>query len=330
MHALAPQGRAAGGGMTMRRRLLLQAGLAGLGALALARQGLAQSAPWRAEEFDWHDGGRDRSVPVRLYTPSAEAPSALPLLVFSHGIGGSRRGYSYIGQHLAGRGIASLHVQHVGSDRALWFGNLLSLPGRLRQAADPSEALARVHDVRFALDRLLAEPGRRFDAQRLAVAGHSYGANTSLLLAGAALPGYEGLHEARFKAAVFISAPPLHGVARPEAALAAVRLPSLHVSCTEDVIRVPGYYSEASERVRLFEQTGSAPKLLALFEGGSHSVFTDRPGTGGVVANPRIKAATQALVGDFVQAVFDGAAPAEALAPWRAAHAGLLADFRSA
>jgi hypothetical protein len=144
------------------------------------------------------------------------------------------------------------------------------------------------------------------------------------------LPGYEGLHEARFKAAVFISAPPLHGVARPEAALAAVRLPSLHVSCTEDVIRVPGYYSEASERVRLFEQTGSAPKLLALFEGGSHSVFTDRPGTGGVVANPRIKAATQALVGDFVQAVFDGAAPAEALAPWRAAHAGLLADFRSA
>ena len=34
--------------MTMRRRLLLQAGLAGLGALALARQGLAQPAPWRA------------------------------------------------------------------------------------------------------------------------------------------------------------------------------------------------------------------------------------------------------------------------------------------
>jgi predicted dienelactone hydrolase len=270
-------------------------------------------------------------VPVRLYTPSAEAPSALPLLVFSHGIGGSRRGYSYIGQHLAGRGIASLHVQHVGSDRALWFGNLLSLPGRLRQAADPSEALARVHDVRFALDRLLAEPGRRFDAQRLAVAGHSYGANTSLLLAGAALPGYEGLHEPRFKAAVFISAPPLHGVARPEAALAAVRLPSLHVSC----------HRGRDPRARLLQRGQRArapvrgrPAARPSCWRCSRAVRTRCSPTARAPAGwwP-IRASRPPRRPWWATSCRRCSTPPrrpKRLAPWRAAHAELLADFRSA
>ncbi|MBN8506567.1 MAG: alpha/beta fold hydrolase [Burkholderiales bacterium] len=312
----------------MKRRALL---LSSLAWAACARPN--EERAWRFEDIDWQDERRERAVPVRLYTPnlaSARSSAPLPLVVFSHGIGGSRRGYSYIGRHLASRGLASLHVQHVGSDRQLWAGNVLSLPGRLKSAADASEALARVHDVRFALDRLLAERPGEVDASRIAMAGHSYGANTSLLLAGAAVPGYDGLAEPRFKAAVFISAPPLHGIEQPEAALAAVRLPSLHITCTEDVIRVPGYFSRAAERIELFEQTGSRAKWLAVFEGGSHSVFTDRQGTGGAVQNPRIKAATQRLLGDFVQAVFDGAPLPERLASWHAEHAPMLKDWRGA
>ncbi len=314
-----------------RRALLLTAGAALLAAPRL----IAQPLPWRAEELDWLDEARDggpRAVPVRIYWPSEASATAgpLPLVVFSHGIGGSRRGYSYIGQHLASSGIASLHVQHVGSDRTLWGGNLLQLAGRLREAADEREALARVQDVRFALDRLLAEQGARIDAARVAVAGHSYGANTSLLLAGAAVPGAEGLAEPRFKAAVFISAPPLHGVAEPEKALAAIRLPSLHITATEDVIRVPGYYSEAKERIALYEQTGSPRKFLAVFKGGSHSVFTDRRGTGGAVANPRIKEATKQLIADFLRSAFDDGLPRpDRLHAWWQAHGSLLVDWRS-
>lgn len=313
-----------------RRALLLTAGAALLAAPRL----IAQPLPWRAEEHDWVDASREggsRAVPVRVYWPQGGGQTdtgPLPLLVFSHGIGGSRRGYSYIGQHLATHGIASLHVQHVGSDRALWSGSLFSLAGRLSKAADTHEALARTLDVRFALDRLLAEPASRIDASRLAVAGHSYGANTSLLLAGAAVPGYQDLAEPRFKAAVFISAPPLHGVDEPEKALAAIQLPTLHITCTEDVIRVPGYYSEARERVELFERTGSRAKWLAVFSGGSHSVFTDRRGTGGTVLNPRIKEATKHLIADFAHAVFDGEPRSERLHPWWKAHGSLLADWR--
>ena len=80
----------------------------------------------------------------------------MPLVVFSHGLGGSRRGYRYLGEHFASHGVASLHLQHVGSDRQLWGGNPLAMLGRLQTAAQDGEAMARVQDLRFALDMLLA------------------------------------------------------------------------------------------------------------------------------------------------------------------------------
>ena len=76
-------------------------------------------------DLDRHDSARDRLVPVRLYWPEAAASAPVPLIVFSHGIGGSRAGYSHLGRHWAEQGYASLHLQHVGSDNQLWRGNLL-------------------------------------------------------------------------------------------------------------------------------------------------------------------------------------------------------------
>jgi predicted dienelactone hydrolase len=135
-------------------------------------------------DLDWADAARQRAVPVRLYLPKFEA--RMPLVVFSHGIGGSRRGYSWLGQHFARSGIACLHVQHVGSDRALWMGSIFGLVERLQGAAQSQEAVARVQDLRFALDTLLAdELAGRLDSQRIVAAGHSYGANTALLASGA-------------------------------------------------------------------------------------------------------------------------------------------------
>lgn len=288
----------------------------------------AQAPAWRWQDLDWADPARQRPVPVRLYLPAGAPAEGLPLVVFSHGIGGSRRGYSYLGQHLAAQGLAALHVQHVGSDRALWSGSVFGLVGRLQAAAQTAEARARALDVRFALDQLQQERPGLVDASRIAMAGHSYGANTCLLVAGAAIPGEAPLTDPRIRAAVFISAPPLHGVPEPDRvlALAAIRVPTLHVTATDDVIRVPGYTSVAAERVALFEATGSAVKGLAVFEGGSHSVFTDRAGTGGPVANPRIKRATKELVADFVQGQFAGDATPR-LAHWHQRHQGLLARW---
>ncbi len=312
----------------MKRRSLLQVGAA----LALA----GPLRLWADEAFDtldldWTDGARQRPVPVRLYLPRAVA-GPVPLIVFSHGIGGSRRGYSWLGRHAAANGIASLHLQHVGSDRTLWSGGLFSLVGRLQDAAQADEALARAMDFRFALDTLLSsELAPRFDTTRIAAAGHSYGANTTLLVAGARVQ--QGgqplpLRDERVRAAIVMSAPPFYGEREPQRILESVTLPTLHVTCTEDVIRIPGYWSGFEDRLQVFEATGSARKWLAVYEGGSHSIFTDRGGTGGALLNPQVKQATRELALAFLRGVFDG--DEAALAQWPQRHAAILARFSPA
>ncbi|HEU5294118.1 MAG TPA: hypothetical protein VFU71_04965 [Burkholderiaceae bacterium] len=284
-----------------------------------------------ASDFDWVDAARNRPVPVRLYWPAQVAAGAsVPLVVFSHGIGSSRFGYSYLGRHFASHGIASLHVQHVGSDRQIWFGNPFGVVGRLWKAASEEEAIQRVRDLRFALDELLDRSayGERIDRTRIAAAGHSYGANTVMLAAGATLQrdGHSvDFRDPRIRAAVLLSAPPFYGEPAPERILATLTLPTLHVTATEDVIRVPGYYSASDDRVAVFDAAGSRVKTLAVFEGGSHSIFTDRAGTGGVLLNPRVKSATQELALAFLHSVFD--AQDDGMRQWPGKYRPLIARW---
>lgn len=286
-----------------------------------------------ANDFDWFDSQRQRRVPAKLYLPAANAVvGSVPLVVFSHGIGGSRDGYSYLGRYLAAHGYGSLHVQHVGSDRQLWFGNPFALPARLSDAAQDSEALHRVQDLRFALDKVLAaQEGALFDTRRIAAAGHSYGANTTMLIAGAQVEQQGkkvSLRDPRISAAILISAPPFYGMGDPGKILAGIAVPTLHITATDDVIQIPGYVSGLQDRVDIFKAMGSeraAPKVLAVFKDGSHSIFTDRVGTGGLNLNPRVKVATRQLALAFLNGI-----PASnylAVDAWSIIHGELVATF---
>lgn len=272
------------------------------------------TAPYSITDFDWIDQTRDRPVPVRLYWPVVASPDRpVPLVVFSHGIGGSRQGYSYLGKHWSSNGIASLHVQHVGSDSALWRGNPFGVVGRLQAAAQEKEAIARAADVHFALDQLLTDESNRFGAavnpQRLIMAGHSYGANTTLLSIGAQVVRNGqtiDCLDSRFSAAVIISAPPFYGESNLAAILSKVSVPTIHVTATDDVIEIPGYRSGLEDRLAIFDALVHAPKMLAVFHGGSHSMFTDRSFTGGFSLNAKVKVATAELAVAFFDAVFEG------------------------
>lgn len=292
--------------------------------------GAALASAYETLDLDWMDASRQRPVPVRLYWPEGE--QSVALVVFSHGIGGSRRGYRYLGEHFASRGVASLHLQHVGSDRSLWGGNPFSLLGRLQDAAQEREALDRVRDLRFALDQVLAHEvfGARIDRARIAAAGHSYGANTVMLASGAAIVR-DGrpveLRDARIRAAVLLSAPPFYGEKDPAPILRPVTLPTLHITATEDTIRIPGFYSPVDDRLAVFEAMGGPLKALAVFEGGSHSIFTNRGASGGAELNARVKEATRELALAFLQRVFDGSG--EALERWPQTYAALLARWVS-
>ncbi len=284
---------------------------------------------YEARYFEWQDEARRRQVNVKVYLPTAQGQGPVPLVVFSHGIGGSREGYTYLGKHWAANGIASMHLQHVGSDRSLWRGNPLTLVSRLQDAASESEAMDRARDLRFALDQLLADPvAQRVDAGRIAAAGHSYGANTTLLVAGARVTR-DGkaldFSDPRIRAAVILSAPPFYGEADTAGILQNVHIPTLHITAQDDDIRIPGYYSGVDDRRAVFAATGSADKTLVVFKAGSHSMFTDRLGTGGAVWNPQVKAATRDLSLGFLRSVFDG--NTRAFEPEVARHQALYQDF---
>jgi pimeloyl-ACP methyl ester carboxylesterase len=324
------------------------------------------ATPARVLDFDWVDARRNRAVPCRLYLPARTAAGDRnPLVVFSHGLGGSRTGYRYLGSYLAEHGVASIHPQHVGSDRQLWAsGSPFALLERLNGASSDSEALARVADLRFVLDQVFTRGAARngnvpenhealasIDPQAIVVAGHSYGANTAMLVAGAQVER-EGkpvpLRDERIRAAVLISAPPFYGEQSPARILAAIRIPTLHITSTEDLIRIPGMRSGLEDRIAVFDATASRFKCLAVFEGGSHSVFTDRFGSGDYESNVRIKQATRELCLAFLQALgsalpgFLAPSPREAqpgiphaplgsasddLARWEKRHASLLHRF---
>jgi dienelactone hydrolase len=286
--------------------------------------------------LQWSDSARNREVLARLYMPTAQANAAtakVPLVVFSHGIGGSREGYTYLGRYLAANGIAALHLQHPGSDRSVWFGNPIMMVSRLQNAAKETEAIDRARDISFALDRVLgdAQLAGRIDANRIAAAGHSYGANTTLLVAGARVER-EGkvldFRDSRIKAAVVISAPPFYGEGDPARILGGIQIPTLHITATGDEIKIPGYYSGSSDRVAVYEATSAqqpgARKMLAVFKEGSHSMFTDRLGTGGNELNPQVKIATRELKLAYLKAVFNNE-PTSKLTQWSERHAPLIA-----
>lgn len=315
-----------------RRRALLLSAFAAAPALVLpgwARAGTTGERTPVTLDWDWVDTKRQRPVPVRLHWPAEAAGStaSVPLVVFSHGIGGSRLGYSYLGRHLASLGWACLHVQHVGSDRSLWGGNPLGVIGRLRAAAQESEAVDRVRDLRFALDALLdpalrhdevGRPGERIDPQRIVAAGHSYGANTTMLAIGARVARPNQVNDfldPRLRAAILISAPPFYGEADLPGILAPVKLPTLHVTTNEDVINIPGYHSGVEDRIAVFDAMPDARKTLVVFDRGAHSIFTDRQVSGGYELNQQIKGATKTLAAAFLRQQFSQ--ESAALGQWR-------------
>lgn len=230
---------------------------------------------WRAE---WRDAKRDRAVPVKIYYPKGEGP--FPVVVFSHGLGGSREGYEYVGQHWASRGYVSVHLQHVGSDDSVWRA-----PGGLQnmaRAANAKNALDRVRDVSFALDQLetlnkAADfPLRgKLDLERIGMAGHSFGANTTLMACGLkfGIPGAPSLADPRIKAAIAMSAPSPQSK-NYELIYGSIKLPMFHMTGTKDESPLDRPGATAADRRLPFDHIRGADSYLVTFKDGDHMVFS--------------------------------------------------------
>jgi pimeloyl-ACP methyl ester carboxylesterase len=102
-------------------------------------------------------------------------------LFFSHGRSGNRLVYAQMCEALAARGFVIVSCDHPGDTMVEWmFGTALDdLSNERERAADVSFILDALANRSHGLDHPL-----HLDLNRLAMAGHSYGANTTVAFAG--------------------------------------------------------------------------------------------------------------------------------------------------
>lgn len=259
----------------------------------------------------WHDPARGRDIPVLVRLPDEPGPA--PAVLLSHGLGGSREGLAYLGTAFARAGFVAVHLQHRGSDSAIWQGQLDPRAGLAAAIMDPRTALNRLEDVVFALDRLPDEArlAGRVDPARLAAAGHSFGAWTVSHLLGERLPlPVAGLRlpDPRLRAGVALSPIPPIGVL-PALAYVGVSAPVLHVTGTEDRgIEAPSWDVRATGY-----RMASSPGVLAVLAGANHAAFAGEAAAGGYWNDPTYQRRVARLSVLFLRAVLDDDARAREL-----------------
>lgn len=232
-------------------------------------------------DLDVHDAARDRTIPVRVWLPAADVSA--PVILVSHGLGGSREGPAYLPRHWRARGYAVVCLQHPGSDEAVWRDLPFAerLPA-LTAAANLENTLARYADVRAVFDALgtwTAEAGHpcagRFDPAHVGMTGHSFGAVTSQGVAGQSVRGggRPFTLDAIDAALLMSPSPPRAGDAKT--AFGAVSIPWMIMTGTLDGSPIGRTTPDARREVYAALPPGGKYELV-LFE-GEHQAFGDRP-----------------------------------------------------
>ena len=254
---------------------------------------LPSGQPPQPLDIDVVDQARGRTVPIRVLIAPREPATAAdrrPVVLFSHGLGGSRRGCSYLAEHWAQRGYAAVFLQHPGSDESVWqdlpAGRRMSA---MRDAASAANLRLRVADVAAVLDALATwstQPdhpfGGRLDLERTGLAGHSFGAQTAQAVGGQSLP-FIGRRwtDPRIKAAAIMSPGMPRGRLDAGEAFAGVEIPWLLLTGTRDEAAIGPQTVES--RLAVFPALPSGQAYELLLDGAEHSAFTDRglPGDSG-------------------------------------------------
>jgi predicted dienelactone hydrolase len=191
-----------------------------------------------------------RNAPVRK--------GRFPLVVFSHGNGGTRHQNTFWCDYLASHGYIVVSADHTGNARmTIIDGKVITF-----QASERAQsAKDRPLDMSFLLDQMIAwDKGAdkrfagRIDTDHAAAAGMSFGSYTAHWAAD---------RDSRFKAIVAMSgAPPSH---------TNLAVPSLRMLGTED--RTLGAAGNAAIRDNHAKHTG--PSYLLELKNGGHFSFTD-------------------------------------------------------
>lgn len=228
--------------------------------------------------FNWRDSSRGRSLPIRIHYPSTAETRSFPVILFSHGLGGSNESCSYLGSAWASQGFVVVQIQHPGSDENVWKGKLRPL-NELRESYGSNwSGRTRAVDLLFVLNRLqyMCESDHwlssRFDLERVGVGGYDLGALASLLLAGQ-IPqdGGASLHDPRIKAVVAMSPPVMPSRIDYRRTYGMIEIPGLVISGTEDDGIVGS--TRSHQRRIPFDHMVRNNRYLIVLKGADHRVY---------------------------------------------------------
>jgi predicted dienelactone hydrolase len=227
-----------------------------------------------------HDAARDRDIPVRVYLPAQFYPATVVL--FSHGLGGTRGGSAFLGEHWAGRGYVAVFLQHPGSDDSVWKdASPQDRMAAMRKAASLENFLLRVEDVPAVLNQLEAwntnktnSLAGRLDLTKVGMSGHSFGAVTTEAVSGEDMMGNgPKFTDPRIKAAIAFS-PSAPRTTSAEEAFGSVNVPWMLMTGTEDIAPIGN--SDLKSRLAVYPALHGAPKYELVLDKADHSAFTDR------------------------------------------------------
>ncbi len=149
---------------------------------------LHEAAPPR--EITIHDQNRGADLILTVRAP-ADARGPFPLIVFSHGAGGSGDAFTHLSESLARRGYVVVHPWHADS---VALARRNGEPGfdpalGLEQIVNRVSVAGRLADIRLIIrstDAISAALGAEdiIDPARVGLAGHSAGAMTTQAAAG--------------------------------------------------------------------------------------------------------------------------------------------------
>ncbi len=263
-----------------------------------------------SKTFEVADSKRDRVLPIRIYFPESKEPA--PVVLFSHGLGGSCDNNPYLGNHWAKRGYIVVFVQHPGSDESVWK----NVPKTRRMAAMSAAAtgqnlVLRVQDISAVIDALTswnADPKHplhdRLNLKKIGMSGHSFGAVTTQTLAGQTLAfGQTSYAEPRISAAIMMSPSPSK-TGDSTKAFSTIHIPCMLMTGTDD--NGPIGDTRAEDRLKVFPELKKADAWQVVFDKATHSSFSEREMTGKTKEGTRYHRAILALSTAFWDAQLRG------------------------
>jgi predicted dienelactone hydrolase len=151
--------------------------------------------PYSVDTFDrsLHDAARRKELPIRILAPQRGGP--FPVIVFSHGAGGSGQNYFPLTEFWASHGYVIIQPTHRDSI-ALQRQNGETTPTSPRELIDEyrfnyEDWGNRCRDIFLVIDslgdlpKLVPELKGKIDLKLIGMAGHSYGAFTAQMIGGA-------------------------------------------------------------------------------------------------------------------------------------------------